>query len=162
MDNLEFLQWMKKFWDSNYSGNSYDAIGRRKSSPAASLAIASTSPTPFAPSNKLKTSSLRQSNSTASINPTSTGSHAIPDESETINSLQSQISKLQEAFALERIQSEGMQKERDFYFEKLREIEYAMQQVTEQTVLDSELYKLVNTILYKTEEGFDLPATAST
>lgn len=29
-DNLEFLQWMKKFWDSNYQGGSYDAVARRK------------------------------------------------------------------------------------------------------------------------------------
>ncbi|KAJ7466366.1 calponin homology domain-containing protein [Mycena latifolia] len=33
-DNLEFLQWLKKFWDANYSGESYDAIGRRKGAPA--------------------------------------------------------------------------------------------------------------------------------
>lgn len=29
-DNLEFLQWMKKFWDSNYPGGRYDAAARRR------------------------------------------------------------------------------------------------------------------------------------
>src|SRR6266567_8553389 len=29
-DNLEFLQWMKRFWDANYGGQGYDAVGRRK------------------------------------------------------------------------------------------------------------------------------------
>lgn len=29
LDNLEFLQWMKGFWDKNYPGNDYDAEKRR-------------------------------------------------------------------------------------------------------------------------------------
>jgi RP/EB family microtubule-associated protein len=29
-DNLEFLQWMKRFFDIKYNGQPYDAIGRRK------------------------------------------------------------------------------------------------------------------------------------
>ena len=29
-DNLEFLQWMKKYYDNNYFSTSYDAIKRRK------------------------------------------------------------------------------------------------------------------------------------
>ena len=27
-DNLEFLQWVKKFWDAHASGAAYDAAGR--------------------------------------------------------------------------------------------------------------------------------------
>lgn len=27
-DNLEFLQWMKKFWDSNSRGEEYNALER--------------------------------------------------------------------------------------------------------------------------------------
>ena len=30
LDNLEFLQWMKKFFDMNYGGSEYDAATRRK------------------------------------------------------------------------------------------------------------------------------------
>lgn len=29
-DNLEFLQWMKRYHDINYNGEPYDAVGRRK------------------------------------------------------------------------------------------------------------------------------------
>ena len=29
-DNLEFLQWMKRYFDINYNGEPYDAVGRRK------------------------------------------------------------------------------------------------------------------------------------
>mgnify|MGYP001793807354 CR=1 FL=1 len=28
-DNFEFLQWFKKFFDANYSGQEYDALGAR-------------------------------------------------------------------------------------------------------------------------------------
>ena len=28
-DNLEFLQWLKKFWDTYYPGGPYDALARR-------------------------------------------------------------------------------------------------------------------------------------
>ena len=28
-DNLEFMQWMKKFFDTHFSGNEYDAVARR-------------------------------------------------------------------------------------------------------------------------------------
>ena len=29
-DNLEFLQWLKRYFDLNYNGEPYDAVGRRK------------------------------------------------------------------------------------------------------------------------------------
>lgn len=29
-DNLEFLQWIKKYWDMHFPGGEYDAVGRRK------------------------------------------------------------------------------------------------------------------------------------
>jgi len=32
-DNLEFLQWIKRFWDQNYGGQPYDAVARRKGAP---------------------------------------------------------------------------------------------------------------------------------
>src|SRR5271156_5520624 len=33
-DNLEFLQWTKRFWDQYFPGGEYDAIARRKASGA--------------------------------------------------------------------------------------------------------------------------------
>ncbi|KAA1139113.1 hypothetical protein PGTUg99_036140 [Puccinia graminis f. sp. tritici] len=32
-DNLEFLQWLKKYWDMHYPGGQYDAVARRKGAP---------------------------------------------------------------------------------------------------------------------------------
>lgn len=152
MDNLEFLQWMKKFWDTNFPGHQYDAVARRKSSGNGTVLAA------VIAKHDSTSKSLRSSLSDI---PVPTSAPASSRSSETVTALQTQIATLQEAFALERVQSEGMLKERDFYFEKLREIEYAMQQVTESIILESDLYKLINTILYKTEDGFDLPATSA-
>ena len=33
-DNLEFLQWLKKFWDMNYAGDGYEAEERRAAAPS--------------------------------------------------------------------------------------------------------------------------------
>jgi RP/EB family microtubule-associated protein len=35
-DNLEFLQWVKKYWDTYFPGGNYDALTRRKGGPASS------------------------------------------------------------------------------------------------------------------------------
>ncbi|GJJ15306.1 hypothetical protein Clacol_009582 [Clathrus columnatus] len=32
-DNLEFLQWIKRYWNQNYPGQPYDAVARRKGAP---------------------------------------------------------------------------------------------------------------------------------
>lgn len=29
MENLEFLQWLKKYWDLNFPGGEYNALARR-------------------------------------------------------------------------------------------------------------------------------------
>lgn len=56
----------------------------------------------------------------------------------------------------------GLERERDFYFSKLRDIELLIQQaVEEDPELEKQedgLIKQIQTILYSTEEGFEIPA----
>ena len=58
----------------------------------------------------------------------------------------------------------GLEKERDFYFSKLRDIELLLQTAIDQDPeLDKEdngLIKNIQAILYSTEEGFEIPAEA--
>jgi microtubule-associated protein, RP/EB family len=58
----------------------------------------------------------------------------------------------------------GLEKERDFYFSKLRDIELLLQTAIEQDPeLDKDengLIKNIQTILYSTEDGFEIPAEA--
>jgi RP/EB family microtubule-associated protein len=55
----------------------------------------------------------------------------------------------------------GLEKERDFYFSKLRDIELLLQTAVEQDPSLEEdengLIKNIQTILYSTEEGFEIP-----
>ena len=58
----------------------------------------------------------------------------------------------------------GLEKERDFYFSKLRDIELLLQTAIEQNPEiendENGLIKNIQTILYSTEEGFEIPAEA--
>ena len=57
---------------------------------------------------------------------------------------------------------QGLEVERDFYFSKLRDIELLIQQAVEEDPeiekQEDGLIKQIQTILYSTEEGFEIPA----
>ncbi|KKZ65988.1 RP/EB family microtubule-associated protein, partial [[Emmonsia] crescens] len=57
-----------------------------------------------------------------------------------------------------------LEKERDFYFAKLRDIELLLQQAVEADPEldkdDDSLVKHIQAILYSTEEGFEIPPEA--
>ena len=58
----------------------------------------------------------------------------------------------------------GLEKERDFYFSKLRDIELLLQTAVEnEPAIENDengLVKNIQAILYSTEEGFEIPAEA--
>ncbi|CAD0050831.1 unnamed protein product [Aureobasidium pullulans] len=97
-DNLEFLQWTKRFWDQHYPGSSGGGA---------------------------QTAALTQEN----------------------NALKETV--------------QGLERERDFYFSKLRDIELLVQGAMEaEPELEKDeggLLKQIQTILYSTE-GFEIPA----
>jgi RP/EB family microtubule-associated protein len=137
-DNLEFLQWVKKYWDQHYPGGEYDSVGRRK----ASGAPASTgAPAARAPS----AGSARRG-----VTPTTGGVRprvGAPSGAAT-SALQQEIATQREAIA-------GLEKERDFYFAKLRDIELLLQSAIEaDPEIEKEedtLVKHIQGILYSTE-----------
>lgn len=134
-DNLEYLQWAKRFWDQNYPGGDYDALARRKGQaglgggPSAAPKPSSRASKPIAaggagprtrtPMGGANTAALQQENAT-----------------------------LKESVA-------GLEKERDFYFSKLRDIELLVQQaVEEQPELEQDengLIPAIQAILYATD-----------
>lgn len=70
-----------------------------------------------------------------------------------INDLNSQITEL-------KVTVDGLEKERDFYFGKLREIEILVQEqleLTDQDNDDTNCIRDIQAILYRTEEGFEVP-----
>ena len=153
-DNLEFLQWIKKFWDSNFPGGRYDAIGRRKG--LSPLGDSSDRVSP----KKLVAKPSSNISATRATNPpigNFTTAPIITATSSSVSQLQQQVSTLHRTNTELRLTVEDLEKERDFYFNKLREIEVATQHVTDDAVLQSNLFKEVTEILYKTEDGFDIP-----
>lgn len=138
-DNLEFLQWTKKFWDQHYPGGDYDAVARRKGSAAP--------PTGGVASRSGATSA---SSARRGVTPT-TGARprAAPGASAAnVSALQGEIATQKEAIG-------GLEKERDFYFAKLRDIELLLQSAIEADPDlekdDDSLVKHIQGILYSTE-----------
>ena len=106
-DNLEFLQWLKRFWDSNYGGQAYDAVGRRRGvsmDPPATVAPLSTPISAAA----LSVAGGRAGGRT----PVGGFRSGSAQSNEAVSQLQAQVKELSSHL-------EGLEKERDFYFEKV-------------------------------------------
>jgi RP/EB family microtubule-associated protein len=142
-DNLEFLQWTKKFWDLNFPDHDYDAVARRK---GASVPSGGTG----APRAATASAGARRGGVTPSG-----GARVAKAAGPGTAALQNENATLKETVG-------GLERERDFYFSKLRDIELLIQQaVEEDPELEKQedgLVKNIQAILYSTEEGFEIPA----
>jgi len=140
-DNLEFLQWSKRYWDQYYPGGDYDALARRRGAagapasapaPAAARSTGAGARRPVGGAAAPRTSSRQAGTGGASA------------------ALQQKNTELMETV-------QGLERERDFYFSKLRDIELLIQQAMEaDPVLEEDegsLLKQIQTILYPTEVG---------
>ncbi|KAG2166117.1 hypothetical protein D6C84_04885 [Aureobasidium pullulans] len=146
-DNLEFLQWTKRFWDQHYPGGDYDALARRKGQPGG--------PAP-APSARTSTATRRAPAVAAS----SAGARTRTPLGSSGGGAQTAALTQENNALKETVQ--GLERERDFYFSKLRDIELLVQGAMEaEPELEKDeggLLKQIQTILYSTEEGFEIPA----
>ncbi|KAJ6622082.1 calponin homology domain-containing protein [Mycena sp. CBHHK59/15] len=146
-DNLEFLQWLHRFWEQNYGGGEYDAVARRKGAPLeppATLAPAGTASS--------RATSGASGARAGGRTPVSGHRSGTPNDA-AVQALNGQVRELSTHL-------EGLEKERDFYFEKLRDIEILVQQkmeILEAAGQDDETLREIQKILYSTEEGFEVP-----
>ena len=144
-DNLEFLQWTKRYWDQYFPGGDYDALARRK----ASGAPATSAPAP---------TSARTSGAGAARRGT-TPTAAAARGARPGGAPGASTAAMQENLQLKDT-IQGLERERDFYFSKLRDIELLLQQAVEadpEIEKDEEgLVKHIQTILYSTEVSSSL------
>ncbi|KEF58260.1 RP/EB family microtubule-associated protein [Exophiala aquamarina CBS 119918] len=144
-DNLEFLQWSKRFWDQYFPGHEYDAVARRKAVGAAA---------PAAPPAGARTSTGASTTRRTAPTPVSRPGARGVTSGASSSALKQENDQLKEAIA-------GLEKERDFYFAKLRDIELLLQTAIEQDPSietdENGLVKNIQAILYSTEEGFEIP-----
>lgn len=171
-DNLEFAQWIKKFWDAQFSGEQYDAEGRRGGAAAVppplvgAVSVGAARGVSAAPAPARRAAPAPRAAAAAPIRRTvpAAAGRAVPNE--TIQALTAQMDEM-------KVSVDSLEKERDFYFAKLRDIEILVQErlaiIAEQLpqpeegaeeevgTEEQESLKQIQAILYSTEEGFEVP-----
>lgn len=142
-DNLDFIQWFKKFFDANYDGKEYDPVAARQGQDA----IPPPDPgeqifnlpkkSHHAASSPTAGASRSTSTTPKSATPTSRPSSAkkipvtaTPAKGE--KELEAQVTHLTEQVNTLKLALEGVEKERDYYFSKLREVELLCQEQGEE------------------------------
>jgi len=186
-DNLEFFQWIKRYFDLNYSGGEYNAVERRSQAMAASGGpTKSAAPTLSsgvkkaaapAPAKKAATEAPKKTTTTTtSTVKTSTKSAAAPSATKTkaaapasktpeakssgaassSSASDSRVKELTQTIAELKVTVDGLEKERDFYFGKLQQIESLCNTVPEEE--RSEVLQQIFPILYATDEAEEFVA----
>ncbi|XP_062897369.1 microtubule-associated protein RP/EB family member 1b isoform X2 [Mobula hypostoma] len=157
-DNFEFVQWFKKFFDANYDGKDYDPILARQGQDAG--------PPPNHGDqvlNKTKKTLSTGSTVTQKVYPTPKVSatpkpvSAAPKRPAMVGNGDAQVAELAQQINVLKITVEDLEKERDFYFGKLRNIELICQENEQDN--DPVIQRIVE-ILYATDEGFAVPDVA--
>ncbi|XP_072528879.1 microtubule-associated protein RP/EB family member 3b [Salminus brasiliensis] len=146
-DNFEFVQWFKKFFDANYDGKEYDPQAARQGqeiTPPPNPGPQRTSPT--GPKNL----------STPQRPPSSAPSAGLRRNIPMLRNggSDAEIMELNQQLMDLKLKVDGLEKERDFYFSKLRDIELICQENESEN--NPVLGKIVD-ILYATEAGFAPP-----
>ncbi|XP_026868560.1 microtubule-associated protein RP/EB family member 1a isoform X1 [Electrophorus electricus] len=178
-DNFEFVQWFKKFFDANYDGKDYDPeVARQGQEIAASksplTAVANkprkgisdariTSVKPTVPVGKIH--DLLSSHQLMCCEPCCSpapqrSATAAPKMSPAAVQRPESGAMIEDGEELIQMVSDlkstvtDLEKERDFYFGKLRNIELVCQ---EKEGEDDPTLKKILDILYATDEGFEVP-----
>ncbi|XP_069507128.1 microtubule-associated protein RP/EB family member 1 isoform X1 [Ambystoma mexicanum] len=180
-DNFEYVQWFKKFFDANYDGKDYDPVAARQGQETAPAPIIA-APVLSKPKKSLnssaddilvgateaktaKTEPSQAIKKMAKIAPQRTAvapqrnavapkSGPILNKKASVNNGEEESAELMQQINLLKATVEDLEKERDFYFGKLRNIELICQENEGET--DPVLQKIIE-ILYATDEGFVVP-----
>eukprot|EP00062_Callorhinchus_milii_P003002 gi/632939775/ref/XP_007883109.1/ PREDICTED: microtubule-associated protein RP/EB family member 1 isoform X3 [Callorhinchus milii] len=159
-DNFEFVQWFKKFFDANYDGKDYDPILARQGQDAG--------PPPNHGDQVFnKSKKTLGAASTVSVGPKVTVTSKVgaapkpvsvaPKRPGMVGNGDGQVAELAQQINVLKATVEDLEKERDFYFGKLRNIELICQENEPDN--DPVLQRIVE-ILYATDEGFAVPDVA--
>uniref|UniRef100_A0A9L0S1G0 Microtubule-associated protein RP/EB family member 2 n=2 Tax=Laurasiatheria TaxID=314145 RepID=A0A9L0S1G0_HORSE len=157
-DNLDFIQWFKKFYDANYDGKEYDPVEARQGQDAIpppdpgeqifnlpKKSHHANSPTAGA----AKSSPASKPGSTPSRPSSAKRASSSSSASKSDKDLETQVIQLNEQVHSLKLALEGVEKERDFYFGKLREIELLCQEHGQE---NDDLVQRLMEVLYASEE----------
>ncbi|XP_076644843.1 microtubule-associated protein RP/EB family member 1 isoform X1 [Halictus rubicundus] len=164
-DNFEFLQWFKKFFDANYDGREYEAYEARGCIPLGSGVDGThnlSNPQLVLLPPQSKQSNMPQKHTQQRIAPRQQQVNKVPahrppvktgavgnrGDNGKVDELSAQLVEL-------KMSVEGLEKERDFYFGKLRDIEVMCQDCDNGD--PPPIVQKILEVLYATEEGFAPP-----
>jgi len=156
-DNFEFLQWFKKFFDANYSGDGdYDPVKAR-----GGQALGQGGPKCIGGGGGgMARTPLRAANGSSGGGgtPRSAGSGgtvrtSTPSKTNGAVAAKKDLQKDAEMVEM-KLCLENLERERDFYFGKLRDIEVI---ITSSGDEKAELSQKILDVLYATEDGFAIP-----
>lgn len=152
-DNFEFLQWFKRFFDANYQGQDYDPVAARGGMEAATGAGngAPRSRMPMASSNGHSRMPTSRPAPVRSAPAASRGPPSYSRGGATNGASAAQIDELNATLIEKNLAIEGLEKERDFYFGKLRDIEVLAQEHENAEGSPAEFSQKVLGVLYATE-----------
>lgn len=153
-DNLEFLQWSKRYWDQYYPGGDYDALARRKGAGGTPAAAAPTPVSSRTSGAGVGATSAARRGTTPTTSTSAAARGARQPAGGASAAVLAENSQLKQTV-------EGLERERDFYFSKLRDIELLLQQAVDQDPeiekAEDGLVKHIQAILYSTEVRFGDP-----
>ncbi|ORX93812.1 EB1 domain protein [Basidiobolus meristosporus CBS 931.73] len=149
-DNLDFLQWFKRFYDDCEPG-SYDPVRRRQSilsngtlSPGmrsrGSITPSYQTKTPDRSNSRTGRNGVLKSGSSTRFTPSSEHLAMVED-------LRHQVAEMQS-------QMETLERERDFYYNKLRMVEELAGQDINPEESAASIVRALHSVLYGTEDGF--------
>lgn len=156
-DNFEFLQWFKKFFDVNNTVADYDPMGARGNEPMGNgttksqihrRPVQAPAPRALCPAPSKPVSKPGATRATPAAN-----SRAPLHNSSRVEDLTNQMADL-------KLTVDGLEKERDFYFGKLRDIEVLCQEHEGESEGQTPVIQNILNILYATEDGFAPPEEA--
>ncbi|XP_022149450.1 microtubule-associated protein RP/EB family member 1C-like [Momordica charantia] len=159
LDNLEFMQWMKWYCDSIHGGvlHNYNALERRefcKGGREASKKFAASQPSAkgsMAASRSQTSHNARRNEVPATVNSANqSGKTSRPSSSCGAAVYDEKITEL-------KLSIDSLEKERDFYFAKLRDIEILCQS---REIQDSNVVSAIKRILYAGEDDASVVAEA--
>jgi RP/EB family microtubule-associated protein len=157
LDNIEFMQWFKSYYDS-HSGSldpNYDPQARRAGSKTGGVKGASTSSSATGAASKRAplssaASTLNTSRAATTAAPKKTAGAAAKGVSAAEAAAQkAQLEEARDQVAELKLQVDNVERERDFYFSKLRDIEILCQRAELQEI---PIVKVFEQILYAADE----------
>ncbi|XP_011879818.1 PREDICTED: microtubule-associated protein RP/EB family member 1 isoform X3 [Vollenhovia emeryi] len=154
-DNFEFLQWFKKFFDANYSGaEPYDALAMRGGEPMGSGG--NNAPRGSSNAKRVPQRDINLAKPAPRTTVSKVQYRAPPKTTVGNRGDNGKIEELSAQLVELKMSVEGLEKERDFYFGKLRDIEVMCQDCDNSGDPPPIVQKILD-VLYATEDGFAPP-----